>query len=143
MWLAIVKVIFWGSCVIFWASPQLVFSLACSSTATSSPLPLPSQAIVCTHCCRWLVTVLPHRYCRMDHVFQWEGNNAKWHQNNGVTRVDGVSRDTEFLSHPRIGRSWRYNIPLHQMMVDLYQAQPMPSCRCCHCRAAAAATALL
>jgi hypothetical protein len=26
------KAIFWGSRVIFWASPQLVFSLACSST---------------------------------------------------------------------------------------------------------------
>ena len=58
----------------------------------------------------------------MDHVFQREGDAAKWRQNNGVARVDGVSRDTQFLSHPRIGGSRGYDIPLSQMMVDSYQA---------------------
>jgi hypothetical protein len=68
----------------------------------------------------------------MDHVFQREGNAAKWRQNNGVARVDGVSRDTQFLSHPRIGGSREYNIPLRQMMVDLYQAgNPAPKGRTC------------
>jgi hypothetical protein len=46
------KVIFWGSCVIFWASPRLVFSLACSLTKTQSypqniVLPIPIIAINC------------------------------------------------------------------------------------------------
>ncbi len=45
-------------------------------------------------------------------------------------RVDRVSRDTQFLSHPRIGGSWGYDIPLRQMMVDLYQAgNPAPEGR--------------
>ncbi len=54
-------------------------------------------------------------------MFQREGDAAKWHQNNGVARVDGVLRDTQFLSHPRIGRSGGYDIPIHQMMVDSYK----------------------
>jgi hypothetical protein len=62
----------------------------------------------------------------MDHVFQREGNAAKWHQNNGVARVDGALRDIQFLSHPRIGRSRGYDIPLSQMMVDSYQAGGLP-----------------
>jgi hypothetical protein len=68
----------------------------------------------------------------MDHVFQREGNAAKWHQNNGVVRVDGVSRDTQYLSHLRIGGSRGYNIPLHQMVVDSYQVgNPAPKGRTC------------
>jgi hypothetical protein len=68
----------------------------------------------------------------MDHVFQREGDAAKWRQNNGVVRVDGVSRDAQFLSHPRIGRSRGYNIPLRQMMVDSYQVgNPAPKGRTC------------
>ncbi len=60
-------------------------------------------------------------------MFQREDDAARWRQNNGVTRVDRVSRGTQFLSHPRIGGSWGYNIPLHQIMVDLYQAgNPAP-----------------
>ncbi len=55
-------------------------------------------------------------------MFQREDDAAELHQNNGVTRVDRVLQDTQFPSHPRIGRSWGYNIPLRQMMVDLYQA---------------------
>ncbi len=55
-------------------------------------------------------------------MFQREGNAAEWHQNNGVARVDGVSWGIQFLSHPRIGGSRGYNIPLSQMMVDSYKA---------------------
>jgi hypothetical protein len=63
----------------------------------------------------------------MDHVFQREDDAARWRQNNGVTRVDKVLRDTQFLSHPRISGSRGYDIPLHQMMVDSYQAgNPAP-----------------
>jgi hypothetical protein len=63
----------------------------------------------------------------MDHVFQREDDAARLHQNNGVARVNGVSWDTQFLSHPRIGGSRGYNIPLRQMMVDSYQAgNPAP-----------------
>jgi hypothetical protein len=63
----------------------------------------------------------------MDHVFQREDDAARWRQNNGVARVDGVLQDTQFLSHPGIGRSRGYNIPLRQMMVDLYQVgNPAP-----------------
>jgi hypothetical protein len=58
----------------------------------------------------------------MDHVFQRENNATRWRQNNGVTRVNRVLWGTQFLSHPRIGGSRGYNIPLCQMMVDLYQA---------------------
>jgi hypothetical protein len=126
------KVIFWGSCVIFLASPRLVFSLACSSTAASSPLPMLPQAVVCTNRRQRPVTILPRCCCRMDHVFQREGNATKWHQNNGVARVDGVLRDTQFLSRPRFGGSRGYNIPLCQMMVDSYQAgNPAPEGRTC------------
>jgi hypothetical protein len=68
----------------------------------------------------------------MDHVFQREDNAARWHQNNGVTRVNTVLRDTQFLSHSRISGSWECNIPLRQMMVDLYQAaNPAPEGRTC------------
>ncbi len=65
-------------------------------------------------------------------MFQREGGDAKWCQNNGVARVDGVSRDTQFLSHPRTGGSRGYNIPLCQMMVESYQAgNPAPEGRTC------------
>ncbi len=65
-------------------------------------------------------------------MFQREGNAAKWRQNNGVARVDGVSRDTQFLSHPRTGGSRGYDILLRQMMVDSYQAgNPAPKGRTC------------
>jgi hypothetical protein len=62
----------------------------------------------------------------MDHMLQREVNAAKWHQNNNVARVDGASRDIQFLSHPRIGGSRGYDIPLSQMMVDSYQAGGLP-----------------
>lgn len=90
------------------------------------PLLSQPQAVVRTHRRRRPVTVLPSRCCRMDHVFQREGNAAKWRQNNGVARVDGASRDIQFLSHPRIGGSRGYDIPLSQMMVDSYQAGGLP-----------------
>ena len=65
-------------------------------------------------------------------MFQREGNAAKLRHNNGVTRVDGVSRDIQFLSHLRIGGSRGYDIPLCQMMVDLYQVgNPAPEGRTC------------
>ncbi len=51
---------------------------------------------------------------------------------HSVARVDGVLRDTQFLSHPRIGGSREYDIPLRQMMVDSYQAgNPAPEGRTC------------
>ncbi len=59
-------------------------------------------------------------------MFQREGNAAKLHQNNGVARVDGALRDIQFLSHPRIGGSRAYDIPLSQMMVDSYQVGGLP-----------------
>jgi hypothetical protein len=63
----------------------------------------------------------------MNNGFQREDNAARWHQNNGATRVNRVSWDTRFLSHLRISGSQGYNIPLCQMMVDLYQAEnPAP-----------------
>jgi hypothetical protein len=68
----------------------------------------------------------------MDHVFQREEDATRWRQNNGVTRVDRVLQDTQFLSHPRIDGSRGYNTPLCQMMVDLYQAgNPAPKGRTC------------
>jgi hypothetical protein len=57
----------------------------------------------------------------MDHVFLREDNAARWRQRNGVARVDRVSRDTQYLSHLRIGGLQGYNIPLRQMLVELYQ----------------------
>ena len=65
-------------------------------------------------------------------MFQKEDDTARFCQNNGVTRVDRVSQDTQFLSHPRIGGSRGYDIPLCQMTVDLYQAgNPAPEGRTC------------
>ncbi len=65
-------------------------------------------------------------------MFQREGDVAKWRQNNGVARVDGVFWDTQFLSHPRIGGSRGYDIPLSQMMMDSYQGgNPAPEGRTC------------
>jgi hypothetical protein len=66
-------------------------------------------------------------------VFQREDYAARWRQNNGVTRVNRVLRDTQFLSHLRIGGSRGYNIPLRQMMVDSYQAEknPAPDLKTC------------
>ena len=58
---------------------------------------------------------------------QREDPNAKWRRDNGVVRVDGVLRDTRFLSHPRIGGTRGYDIPFHQMIVDAYQVgNPAP-----------------
>ena len=52
---------------------------------------------------------------------------AKWRQDNGVARVDGVLRDTRFLSHPRIGGTRGYDIPFRQMIGDAYQVgNPAP-----------------
>ncbi len=65
-------------------------------------------------------------------MFQREDDAARWRQNNGVTRVNRVSWDTQFLSHPRIEGSWGYDIPLCQMMVDSYQVgDPAPKGRTC------------
>jgi hypothetical protein len=58
---------------------------------------------------------------------QREDPIAKWHRDNGVARVDGVLRDTRFLSYLRIGGTRGYNIPFHQMIVDAYQVgNPTP-----------------
>jgi hypothetical protein len=51
-------------------------------------------------------------------AFQREDDAARWRQNNGVERVDGVLRDTRFLTHPRVGGSRGYDIPFRQMIVD-------------------------
>ena len=60
-------------------------------------------------------------------AFQREDDAARWHRNNGVERVDGVLRDTRFLTHPRVGGSRGYDITFRQMIVDAYQAgNPAP-----------------
>ena len=60
-------------------------------------------------------------------AFQREDDAARWRRNNGVERVDGVLRDTRFLTHPRVGGSRGYDIPFRQMIVDAYQAgNPAP-----------------
>jgi hypothetical protein len=55
-------------------------------------------------------------------MFQREDDAAKWRQKNGIARVEGVFRDTQFLPHPSIGGSRGYDIPFCEMMVEAYQA---------------------
>jgi hypothetical protein len=60
-------------------------------------------------------------------AFQREDDAAKWCQNNGVVRVDGVFRDTRFLPHPSVGGLRGYDIPFRQMVVEAYRAgNPAP-----------------
>jgi hypothetical protein len=55
-------------------------------------------------------------------AFQREDDATEWQQRNRVARVEGVLRDTQFLPHPSRSRSRGYDIPLHKMMVEAYQA---------------------
>jgi hypothetical protein len=60
-------------------------------------------------------------------AFQREDNAVGWRQKKGVARVEGLLRDTQFLPHPSHGGLRGYDIPLHQMMVEAYQAgNPAP-----------------
>ena len=60
-------------------------------------------------------------------AFQREDDAARWRRNNGVERVDGVLRDTRFLTHPRVGGSRGYDIPFRQMMLEYHNAgRPVP-----------------
>jgi hypothetical protein len=43
-------------------------------------------------------------------AFQREEDAAEWQQRNGVARVEGVLRDTQFLLHPSRGGSRGYDI---------------------------------
>ena len=50
------------------------------------------------------------------------GEAARWRRNNGVSRVEQVPRDTQFLPHPSRGGVRGYDIPLCQMILDTYQS---------------------
>ena len=60
-------------------------------------------------------------------AFQREDDAAIWRCDNGVARVDGLLRDTQFLPHPSVGGSRGYEIPFRQMVVEAYRAgNPAP-----------------
>jgi hypothetical protein len=50
--------------------------------------------------------------------FKREDDAAKRQQRTGITRVERVPRDTQFLPHPSNGRSRGYDITFYQMMVE-------------------------
>jgi hypothetical protein len=56
-----------------------------------------------------------------------EEDTALWQCNTGITRVDGVPRDTQFLPHPSRGGSRGYNIPFCEMILENHHAGcPVP-----------------
>ena len=53
---------------------------------------------------------------------------ALWSRNNGITRVDRVPRDTQFLPHPSNGGTRGYDIPFCEFILENYQAScPIPA----------------
>jgi len=58
---------------------------------------------------------------------QQEDDVARWRRNNGLSRVERVPRDTQFLPHPSHGGSRGYDIPFRQMMLEYHNAgRPVP-----------------
>jgi hypothetical protein len=58
---------------------------------------------------------------------QREENAAHRQHNNGITRVKGVPRDTQFHPHPSRGVSRGYDIPFREMNLENYHAGcPVP-----------------
>ena len=57
-----------------------------------------------------------------------EETAALWSRNNGITRVDRVPRDTQFLPHPSNGGTRGYDIPFCKFILENYQAsRPIPA----------------
>jgi hypothetical protein len=57
-----------------------------------------------------------------------EETAALWRRNNGITRVDRVPRDTQFLPHPSNGGTRGYDIPFRKFILEKYQAGlPIPA----------------
>jgi hypothetical protein len=55
------------------------------------------------------------------HNNQPEAEAAQWHRQRGISRVDAVPRDTQYLPHPRHGGSRGYDFHTREMMVEAYR----------------------
>jgi hypothetical protein len=48
-------------------------------------------------------------------------------QGSGISRVEDVPRDSQFLAHPSVGGTRGYDIHTHEMMVQLHKSgNPVP-----------------
>jgi hypothetical protein len=58
-------------------------------------------------------------------VNQPEAEAAQWRRQRGISRVDAVPRDTQYLWHPRHGGSRGYDFHTQEMMVETYRNEGM------------------
>ena len=58
------------------------------------------------------------------HNNQPEAEAAQWRRQRGISRVDAVPRDTQYLPHPHHGGSRGYDFHTREMMVDYHHIPP-------------------